>query len=108
MTAEAGSKGGEQRTEESMIEAEVETEEDEDAGGAGLGKTAVDIHGPVDTVAVAQIPDKAAQVAKGGSLAKGKWVVVLVVSENGPDQGKECDPGKGGSPDRHGPRDGKR
>jgi hypothetical protein len=107
LTAEVHSEGGDQGAEESVIEAKVQAKEDENAGGNRLGKATVEIHGLVDPVAVAHVPDEAAEIAEGGCLAEGKWVVVLVVSENGPDQGKECDPTKSGSPDRHGPCDGK-
>jgi hypothetical protein len=52
-----------------VVEAEVEAEEDEDPGGDGFGQASVEIHGLVDPVAVAQVPDDAAEVAQGSSLA---------------------------------------
>ena len=90
-----------------MIEAEIEAEEDENASGDGFCEAAVEIHGLVDPVAVAEVPEEAAEITEDGSLTKSKWVVVLIVGENCPNQGKECDPAEGGSPERDRPRDGK-
>ena len=60
LAAEAAMEGGDQGSEERVVEAEIEAEEDEDTGGDGLCETAVEVHGLVDPVAVAQVPEEAA------------------------------------------------
>ena len=83
-----------------MVEAEIETEEDENAGGDGFGEAAVEIHRLVDPVTVSQVPDEAAGVTESRSLAEGKWISCLSVTEKRPEKGKKSDPAEGGSPER--------
>ena len=70
-----------------MVEAEIEGEEDKNDDGDGLCQTAVEIHGLVDPVTVAQVPDETTEIAKSSSLAKSKWVSVPVISEERSKQG---------------------
>ena len=90
-----------------MVEAEIETEEDEDSGGDGFGEAAVEIHRLVDPVTVAEVPDEAADVTENGSLAEGKWISCLGVTEKRPEKRKKRDPAEGGAPEGRWSCDGK-
>jgi hypothetical protein len=65
-----------------MIEAQVEAEENKNADGDGFWQAAVEIHGLVDPVTVAEVPDESTKIAKCRALAESKWVSSLVVSED--------------------------
>lgn len=94
--------------EERMIEAEVKAEENEDTGGNWLLKGAVEVHGLVDPITVAQVPDEAAKVAQDRSLSDGKWIFCLILSEKRPEQRQERDPADCSAPKWSRSRDGKR
>jgi hypothetical protein len=66
--------GGDQGSEESVVEAEIETEENKNSGSDGFGEAAIEIHGLVDPVTVTHVPDEAAGIPKGSSLAESKWL----------------------------------
>jgi hypothetical protein len=76
--------GGDQGSEERVIEAKVEAEKNEDTGGDGFGEAAVEIHGLIDPITVAHVPEEAAEVSEGGSLARSKWISCLGVTEERP------------------------
>ena len=102
LTAEAPVEGGDQGSKQSVVEAEIEAEEDENSGGDGLGQPTVEVHGLVDPVAVAQVPDEATEVTEKSRLREGKWISCLGVTEKGPEERQKRDPAEGGAPERRG------
>ena len=59
---------------ERVVEAEIETEENKNSGSDGFGEAAIEIHGLVDPVTITHVPDEAAGIPKGSSVAESKWL----------------------------------
>jgi hypothetical protein len=67
-----------------MVEAEIQTEEYKNACGYRFRETAVEIHGLIDPITVAEIPDEAAEIAEGCSLSQIERAVCFTASEKCP------------------------
>ena len=90
LTSEAYAAGGDQRSEESVIETEIQTEENKDARGDGLSQTAIEIHRLVDPVAVTEIPDEAAEITENGSLSQSEWACLSCCCREAPRAAEEA------------------
>jgi hypothetical protein len=61
----------------------------------------------IDPIAIAEVPDEAADVAEKESLIDGKWISSLIVSKQREKKRQKSDPTKGSAPEWSWPRDGK-
>jgi len=75
-----------------VIEAEIKGEQNKNSEGDGLGHASVEIHGLVDPVTVAEIPEDAAGVAEQGCVADTEWFAGGIGKQDGGEEWDERDP----------------
>ena len=86
---------GDAKGEEAEVEAEDGGVSDEEEYGNDSGQVTIFCHGVANPVAVADVPEEAAEVSEKEAAAEGAGLVGYLRGENGVEEGDETEPGEG-------------